>query len=143
MASSADSADDAENGLHFMHELLELMKNPEFSKKPVDDQGPLTVMPLLAFKSSERAIRFTVASAQFGPQLHETQGVSSPTSNARTDYHRLPRSLLNCTLCSRFRPVRKSSSLLTFAFAWASFGVVTACSSKRLAISSARKRSAL
>lgn len=73
MASRAQSKEDAQNGLIFMQELLELMKNANPSETS-DHSLPLTVIPLIQ-TPDRKLIRFTVASAQFGPQLHHTTGV--------------------------------------------------------------------
>ncbi|CAF3956559.1 unnamed protein product [Adineta steineri] len=71
MASAAESTNDAEAGLSFMQEMIELMKNTNLFRNSIKHFKPLTVIPLLEKKS----ISFTVAPAQFGKQLHETQGM--------------------------------------------------------------------
>ena len=74
IASSAESIDDAENGLNFMQEMLELMKDTNPFENSPTHHLPSTVIPLLT-SSLNTPIRFTVATAQFGKQLHGTQGV--------------------------------------------------------------------
>ncbi|UJR14515.1 hypothetical protein I4U23_001511 [Adineta vaga] len=76
MASTADSIDDAENGLHFMQEMIEFMKNTNLHDNSLIHRIPLSVIPLLISSSSKKSIRFPVAAAQFGQQLHGTQGVN-------------------------------------------------------------------
>jgi len=73
VASSAESIDDAENGLAFMQEMVELMKTTN-SFENVHRHLPLTVVPLVQTRS-RRTTRFLVATAQFGKQLHRTQGI--------------------------------------------------------------------
>ena len=70
MASSAESSDGAANGLIFMREMLELVKNT----RPLDHQPLSTIIPLLN-TAEKKLIIFPVATAQFGKQLHRTQGV--------------------------------------------------------------------
>jgi len=76
MASSAESIDDAKNGLIFMQEMIELMKNTNSPENFVTNYLPLTAIPLLT-PTLEIPIRFPVATAQFGKQLQETQGVNT------------------------------------------------------------------
>jgi hypothetical protein len=75
MASSAESSDDAENGLIFMQEMVDFMKNTNSFENSVNHHLPLTVIPLVN-SPLKNLISFTVATAQFGKQLHETQGVN-------------------------------------------------------------------
>jgi hypothetical protein len=70
MASTAESSDDAENGLIFMREMIELMKDTN----SINHHLPLVVIPLINTPLN-KLISFTVAHAQFGKQLHQTQGV--------------------------------------------------------------------
>jgi hypothetical protein len=82
MASSAETNDDAENGLIFMQEMIEFMKNTnslENSQNPL----PLTIIPLL-ISPLKKLISFTVATAQFGKQLHRTQGVNISFSSLKS-----------------------------------------------------------
>lgn len=72
VASTAESVDDAENGLVFMQEMIEFMKNTKSSENSINQHFPLSVIPLV---SLEKPIKFSVGSAQFGKQLHGTQGV--------------------------------------------------------------------
>ena len=72
MASTAESSDDAENGLIFMREMIELMKDTtSFNQHHL----PLSVIPLINTPLN-KLISLTVAYAQFGKQLHRTQGVN-------------------------------------------------------------------
>ncbi len=73
MASSAESNDDAENGLIFMREMIELMKDTNSFNH--HQHLPLTVIPLIN-TLLKKLIHFTVATAQFGKPLHQTQGVN-------------------------------------------------------------------
>lgn len=75
MASSAESIDDAENGLNFMQDMIEFMRNTNSLEASTTHHIPLTVIPLLT-PSLEKPISFPVATAQFGKQLHGTQGVN-------------------------------------------------------------------
>jgi hypothetical protein len=75
MTSSAESINDAESGLIFMQEMLELMKNPNFVENSATKHLPSNVIPLL-IPSLEKPVSFTVGTAQFGKQLHGTQGVN-------------------------------------------------------------------
>jgi hypothetical protein len=74
MISSAESTDDAEYGYIFMQEMIDLMKNTKSFENSLTQHLPLTVIPLLN-SPLEKLINFTVATAQFGKQLHGTQGV--------------------------------------------------------------------
>ncbi len=74
MASSAESSDDAENGLIFMQEMIELMKSTNPFENSLNHHLPLTVIPLIN-SPLNKLISLTVATAQFGKQLHGTQGV--------------------------------------------------------------------
>ncbi len=75
MASSAESIDDAENGLMFMQEMLEFMKNTNSAQNSMSQHLPLNAIPLL-IPSLKKPVSFTVATAQFGKQLHKTLGVN-------------------------------------------------------------------
>ncbi len=74
MASTAESSDDAENGLIFMREMIELMKDTNSINHHHHHHLPLVVIPLINTPLN-KLISFTVAHAQFGKQLHQTQGV--------------------------------------------------------------------
>ncbi|CAF4579726.1 unnamed protein product [Rotaria sp. Silwood1] len=74
IASNAESIDDAENGLIFMQDMIELMKNTNTVENSLTYHIPLTVIPLI-IPLLENPISFTVITAQFGKQLHDTQGI--------------------------------------------------------------------
>lgn len=75
ISSSAESIDDAENGLLFMQEMIEFMKNTNSLDTSQINHLPLTVIPL-TMTSFDKPIKFIVSTAQFGKQLHGSQGVS-------------------------------------------------------------------
>ncbi|CAF2734206.1 unnamed protein product [Rotaria sp. Silwood2] len=74
MASSAESIDDAENGLIFMQDMIELIKETNTFENSLTHHIPLNVIPLI-ISSLENPFSFNVAPAQFGKQLHDTQGI--------------------------------------------------------------------
>jgi hypothetical protein len=130
MASSAESNDDAENGLIFMREMIELMKDTNSFNH--HQHLPLTVIPLMN-TLLKKLIHFTVATAQFGKPLHQTQGVNFHLKK----YLRLFilfRYLLNYMLFNHFLPVRIFYFLLMSILGLASFAVVIVCLLKKLDI---------
>ncbi|CAF1186117.1 unnamed protein product [Rotaria sordida] len=74
LSSNAESIDDAENGLIFMQEMIELTNNTNTFENSLTYHLPLTVIPLV-IPSLEKAVSFIVSNAQFGKQLHDTQGI--------------------------------------------------------------------
>ena len=54
-----------------MQEMVDFMKDTNSFENSVNHHLPLTVIPLI-----NSPLSFTVATAQFGKQLHGTQGVS-------------------------------------------------------------------
>lgn len=131
MASRAQSKVDAQNGLIFMQELLELMKNAHPAETFPDHSLPLTVIPLIAMPAHRKRIRFTVASAQFGPQLHHTTGVQSSFFRTSLSLIRF-RYLLSPNLFDRLQLVRLLFILVIFILVLALSIVVNVCSLKKL-----------
>ncbi|CAF5193713.1 unnamed protein product, partial [Rotaria magnacalcarata] len=73
ISSSAESIDDAENGIVFMQEMIELMKHTNTMDNFQIYPSLLSVIPLM-IPSLDKSMEFIVSTAQFGKQLHKTQG---------------------------------------------------------------------
>ncbi|CAF0742825.1 unnamed protein product [Adineta ricciae] len=74
IASTAQSLNDAEDGLHFMQEMIDFMKHTNANENSPLHRIPLSVIPI-SIPSSKIAFDFPVSTAQFGKQLHGTQGI--------------------------------------------------------------------
>jgi hypothetical protein len=74
--SNAVTIDDAGAGVIFMQEMIEFMKIANSLENSVNQYLPLSVIPLL-LPALEKPISLTVATAQFGKQLHGTEGVNN------------------------------------------------------------------
>ncbi|CAF3706209.1 unnamed protein product [Rotaria socialis] len=74
ISSSAESIDDAENGIVFMQEMIELMEHTNTMDNFQTYHSSLSVIPLM-IPSLDRPMKFIVYTAQFGKQLHKTQGI--------------------------------------------------------------------
>ena len=83
-SGNAASHEDADDGLIFIQDMMDLMKNTnrlDQTSSETNHHLPLTVIPLLT-SSVTKLPRFYVGPAQFGRQLHGTQGVNKTFSHS-------------------------------------------------------------